>query len=120
MVSPRLFGLQSGRPLQDVAGDECRYCGKKGHWARECRKKKKDAEARTAQVEDDGETTLFVAAAVLHTGTSSTTPEPVHLEEDRLFVQLGDKGSCGAARWIMDRLRCDEPHEWGALGVLRS
>jgi uncharacterized membrane protein YgcG len=26
----------------DVTGDECRYCGKKGHRAQECKKKKKD------------------------------------------------------------------------------
>jgi hypothetical protein len=28
--------------VTDVTGDECRYCGKKGHWAWECRKKNKD------------------------------------------------------------------------------
>jgi hypothetical protein len=32
----------------DVEKDECRYCGKRGHWARECRKKKRDEEAKAA------------------------------------------------------------------------
>jgi hypothetical protein len=29
----------------DVPKDRCRYCGKKGHWARECRKKQRDEAA---------------------------------------------------------------------------
>jgi len=31
-----------------VANDECKYCGNKGHWARECRKKKRDEAAHLA------------------------------------------------------------------------
>jgi hypothetical protein len=37
----------SGGVKQD---DICRYCGKKGHWAHECRKKKRE-EAHLAQIE---------------------------------------------------------------------
>jgi hypothetical protein len=29
----------------DVPKDRCRYCGNKGHWARECRKKQRDEAA---------------------------------------------------------------------------
>jgi hypothetical protein len=32
----------------DITGDECHYCDKKGHWARECYKKKRDEEAHIA------------------------------------------------------------------------
>jgi hypothetical protein len=36
-------GGRRGAPKAgDITGDECRYCGKKGHWAQECCKKKKD------------------------------------------------------------------------------
>jgi uncharacterized membrane protein YgcG len=38
----RTSGSSSRGEGAGVVGDECRYCGKKGHWARECRKKKKD------------------------------------------------------------------------------
>jgi len=34
--------------------DECRYCGNKGHLARECRKKKRDEQAHAAEVEEEG------------------------------------------------------------------
>jgi hypothetical protein len=37
-------GHGGGAPGGDVVSDECRYCGKHEHWARECRKKKKDEE----------------------------------------------------------------------------
>jgi uncharacterized membrane protein YgcG len=38
----RTSGSSSRGEGAGVVGDECRYCGKKGHWACECRKKKKD------------------------------------------------------------------------------
>jgi hypothetical protein len=46
----------------DVAGDECRYCSKKGHWARECCKEK-DEQSHAAQV-DEGELALLVVAVL--------------------------------------------------------
>jgi hypothetical protein len=50
----------------DMAGDECRYCRKKGHWARECKKKKRDEQAHAAQVDDGEESALLVACARVH------------------------------------------------------
>jgi hypothetical protein len=41
----------SGEGSSDVTKDQCRYCGKKGHWARECKKKKRDEEIHAAQAE---------------------------------------------------------------------
>jgi hypothetical protein len=32
-----------------VDREHCRYCGKKGHWARECRKKQRDAAAKASK-----------------------------------------------------------------------
>jgi hypothetical protein len=51
-------GKQStGGERKSSAGrdDKCTYCGKKGHWARECRKKKRgeEAQANVAQGEED-------------------------------------------------------------------
>jgi hypothetical protein len=46
---------------QPKRGDKCKYCGKKGHWAKECRSKIRD-EAHLAQVdEDDTEPALLMA-----------------------------------------------------------
>jgi hypothetical protein len=37
---------QGGRKMLAGRDDICAYCGKKGHWAKECRKKKHDQEAQ--------------------------------------------------------------------------
>jgi hypothetical protein len=58
-------GDRSGEGGSDVVKDQCRYCGKKGHWARECKKKKHDEEIHAAQAEEEEESTLFMASAVV-------------------------------------------------------
>ncbi|WVZ90940.1 hypothetical protein U9M48_037190 [Paspalum notatum var. saurae] len=84
-----------------------RYCGKKGHWARECRKKKRDEQAHVAQTEGDaGEQALLVATTTIATTTPAvaarSTPgsSGIHLDESRLYVQFGDKGGGGHTEWI--------------------
>jgi hypothetical protein len=39
--------------------DRCRYCGIVGHWARECRNKKRDEQTQ-AHVAQEGEDTLLL------------------------------------------------------------
>jgi hypothetical protein len=58
-------GRGSGKGSSDVAKDQCRYCGKKGHWARECKKKKRDKEIHATQAEEEEESTLFMASAAV-------------------------------------------------------
>lgn len=44
-----------GHGKEEIDDDTCRYCGKTGHWARECRKKKRDeaqAPANLTQAEE--------------------------------------------------------------------
>jgi hypothetical protein len=41
-------GCDDGRSSGNIMSDECHYCGKCGHWAHECRKKKKDEEVHVA------------------------------------------------------------------------
>jgi hypothetical protein len=84
-----------------VAGDECRYCGKSGHWARECKTKKRDEQSHATQVEDDSKATLLVACASVDVDHVVPTTTEVHLKEDELFVQL-DNMTCDNTRWILD------------------
>jgi hypothetical protein len=95
---------QAARPV-DASGpakkmDKCRYCGKKGHWAKECRSRLRD-EAHLAQAEYDEEPMLNVATAEVNatssfpTQISSASPaaplSPIHLNDPKLFVQLGSR-----------------------------
>jgi hypothetical protein len=83
--------------------DECRYCGKKGHWARECRKKKLDEEVHAAQAEEEDEPTLFMASTtVIEPIAARAHPAVMHLEESKLFAQLGKNGGGDDAHWILD------------------
>lgn len=126
---PPTGGNNKGK--KKLAGDECAYCGKTGHWARECRKKKRDEQAHAAEAEEEaalmvGITTISidpvedsqqarwifideqedeVHAAVnvaLASPVQPTAREEVHLREDKLFVQLGEKRDGGQTRWILD------------------
>jgi hypothetical protein len=58
-------GRGSGEGSSDVTKDQCRYCGKKGHWARECKKKKRGKEIHAAQAEEEEESTLFMASVAV-------------------------------------------------------
>ena len=85
---------------EEIDDDQCRYCKKTGHWAQECRKKKRDDAAHATQAEEEIEPTLLVAMATVNAAASSTPPSsrtpadssPIHLKEDKLFVQLGGNG----------------------------
>jgi hypothetical protein len=77
----------SGGGSSDVTKDECHYCSKKGHWAHECKKKKRDEEVHTAQVEEEDESTLFMASTtVIEPISVQAHLATVHFEENKLFV----------------------------------
>jgi transposase InsO family protein len=100
---------------RDVARDECRYCGTRGHWAKECPKRRRDT-AHLAQVDEDQEAhTLLVATAEEVTASIPICPTPsafsplrlvaapvIHLDEGNLFVQLGERGDGATTQWILD------------------
>jgi adenine deaminase len=73
--------------------DECRYCGKKGHWAHECQKKKRDEEAHVMQATEEDESTLFMASAtIVDLFSVQSYRKAVQLDESRLFIQLAENG----------------------------
>ncbi|XP_078433701.1 uncharacterized protein LOC144704993 [Wolffia australiana] len=89
--------------------DECRKCGKLGHWARECRSKSKKDQAHVVQEEEGAslffvESTLVISTSPAPTSTprSSTAspkveekrpdaPTHIQLREEKVFAHLGDK-----------------------------
>jgi hypothetical protein len=95
-------GRGGGSRNGDVARDECRYCGHKGHWIRKCKKKWRDEEAHAAQVDEEEESTLLVASDTITELVSTREKSVVHLDEGKLFVQLGDKEHGDCSRWILD------------------
>jgi hypothetical protein len=62
---------------------------------------KPDEQAHAAQVEDDDEAAFLVACVTVDTGPVGPVSTEVHLKEDKLFVQIGDKAA-KCTHWILD------------------
>jgi hypothetical protein len=82
------------------------YCSKKGHWARECRKKKRDEEAHVhvAHGEEDKQSLLMVHTFVPNTKSSPPAPpcRQVEIVEEKVFANLGPQEEHDDNRWILD------------------
>jgi hypothetical protein len=117
-------GARSG-PSKD---DKCRYCGKKGHWARDCRKKKRDegAQAYLIQGEDEGDPVMLLAEVVLdpvpaapelpsatmalvveappaaHVAPAAPARELVFLNEEKAKVVPSNDGGAADSVWFLD------------------
>ena len=101
-------------------GDRCDSCRKTGHWAKDCRGKKKKATAHVAQVEEEEDRALMYVSVESEVNQSpdfvphSTPPLPppravnppprVHLVEQKVLLHLSDeeRKDVGPRRWVLD------------------
>jgi hypothetical protein len=100
--------------------DTCRYCGKKGHWARECRKKKRE-EAHLAKNDDNADPAMLLGEIELDTTSptaapASITPAPpahavplpaperalIFLNEEHAKVVPGQEADPLDSTWYLD------------------
>jgi hypothetical protein len=94
--------------LGKVGRDQCRKCGKKGHWARDCRSKPKKEAAFTTQEEE----LLMLVTAMPEIQTNgdhqaavtqdAAATHLVHLYEQKVFAQLGVREEHDHRSWICD------------------
>ncbi|XP_066368007.1 uncharacterized protein [Miscanthus floridulus] len=83
-----------------LAGDECAYYGKTGHWAHECCKKKRDETAHVAQAhEEPKEGALMLGMASIHCTSSPTVQPPAKTTGQRAFFSELDTGIHGTVRF---------------------
>jgi hypothetical protein len=96
-------GNGKGGPRRD---GNCRYCGKAGHWARECRKKERDeanGEAHVAEAEEDADPALLMAVVVpADYGASEDDDLVVHLNEEDSKASVGAMGDVKEPKWHLD------------------
>jgi hypothetical protein len=96
----------SNKPI----GDECRCCGKMGHWACEYRSKSKKEQAHVVQDEVEG-SLLLVTTTLMHPKARSTPKSVVEaissvaeieLKEDRVYTHLDEEKERDAGIWVLD------------------
>jgi hypothetical protein len=112
-------GKAGGERKSQVGRDNvCAYCGKKGHWAKECRKKKHDkvAQVHVAQGEEEEQSLLLahdvvlnkspiviVNNAVVAPSSPPTAPQRIiHIEEQQVFTDLGLTEENDHSRWVLN------------------
>jgi hypothetical protein len=80
-------------------GDECRHCGKMGHWAHECCSKSKKEQAHIAQDEEDASLMLASATLIRPEVISSSTEVEIH--EEKVFAHLDEEKDRDAGTWVL-------------------
>jgi hypothetical protein len=90
-----------GAPRRD---GNCRYCGKAGHWARECRKKERDEGApHGAEAEADAYPALLMALVMpVDLDVAEEDDMVVHLNEEQARACLGAEDDVKEPKWHLD------------------
>ncbi|WVZ53904.1 hypothetical protein U9M48_004791 [Paspalum notatum var. saurae] len=97
----------AGGPKPD---DACLNCGKKGHWAKDCRSKpkKQKGQAHAAEGEEEEPMLMMALGASSPSPNSSVQATPpvsrstVEIVEAKVFAQLGPKEERNPRRWVLD------------------
>ncbi|WVZ56480.1 hypothetical protein U9M48_007001 [Paspalum notatum var. saurae] len=97
----------AGGPKPD---DACLNCGKKGHWAKDCRSKpmKQTGQAHAAEGEEEEPMLMMALGASSLSPNSSVQATPpvsrstVEIVEAKVFAQLGPKEERNPGRWVLD------------------
>jgi hypothetical protein len=71
--------------------NNCHWCDKPGHWARECHSKPKHEE-KTFVAKEEEELLLFAQVSI----------KEVHSVEEKLYVVLGDEQENEPCWWVLD------------------
>lgn len=94
--------------------DKCRYCGIKGHWARECRKKKRE-EALLARADKEADPDLLLADVVEISATAANFAAMVAVSHPPIAAV---ENPAMSANWLpRQRFQSrhgsgSEPHKW--------
>lgn len=107
-------GRASGGPggSNKPAWDECRQCGKTGHWARECRSKPKREMAHVTQEEEEA-TLLLVKSSpekitvpekfpIAQSERAWKSSAQIVIKEERVLAHLDDRKERDAETWVLD------------------
>ena len=97
-------GSQKGLTSGKIDANTCAYCGKAGHWARDCHKKKADMQVRQVEENDPKDTahssgtaaassTAIRAVQILETPTFEPPTTHVHFEDLTVFSQPSSSSS---------------------------
>jgi hypothetical protein len=93
-------GSSSSGPSSKPTDNECRRCGKMGHWAHECHSKPKKEQARVTQ--DEEEASLMLASATLIRLEVISSNAEVEIHEEKVFTHLDEEKECDTGTWVLD------------------
>jgi hypothetical protein len=93
-------GSSSSGSSSKPTGDECRRCGKMGHWARECPSKPKKEQAYVTQDEEEASLKLALST-LIRSEVISSSPE-VEIHKEKLFAHIDEEKERDARTWVLD------------------
>jgi ribosomal protein L15 len=93
-------GSSSSGSSCNPTDDECRRCGKMGHWACKCRSKPKKEQAHVAQDEEEASLMLTLATLICPEVISSSAEVEIH--DEKMFTHLDEEKECDTGTWVLD------------------